>query len=135
MALFEWKESYSVNITGVDIQHKRLVEILNELYEAMSARKAKEIIDGILNKMSNYAAIHFLYEEELMKKHNYPEFNEHKKLHDAFVAKVSEFIQKHKEGHLMLSLDVMNFLKDWLKNHIQGVDKKYGPFFNQRGIN
>jgi len=134
MALFDWKESYSVNIKEIDNQHKMLVSTLNELYEAMRTRQAKEIIDGILKSMSDYAGFHFSTEEALLKKHFYPEFTQHKKEHEAFVKKVSDFIEKHKAGSLMLSMEVMNFLKDWLKSHIMGVDKKYSPFLNQKGV-
>ncbi len=134
MALFDWKESYSVNIKDVDNQHKILIRSLNELYEAMLTRKAKNVIDGILKSLSDYADFHFAFEENLMQKYKFPGFSQHKKEHEAFVTKVSEFIQKHKDGHLMLSMEVMNFLKDWLKNHIQGVDKKYSPFLNGKGV-
>ena len=38
------------------------------------------------------------------------------------------------EGKVLLSIDVIDFLKDWLINHIQGSDKKYGPFLNEKGL-
>jgi len=134
MALFEWKDIYSVNIQEVDNQHKMLVESLNELYEAMRTRKAKEIIDGILKGLTDYAGVHFSYEESLMQKHGFPGYADHKKKHEAFIAKVTEFSGKHKNGHLMVSMEVMNFLRDWLKDHILGIDKQYGPFLNEKGV-
>ena len=33
-----------------------------------------------------------------------------------------------------LSLDVLQFLKDWLIQHIQGSDQKYRPHLNAKGI-
>jgi len=51
-----------------------------------------------------------------------------------FVAKVSEFKDGFEKGKLGLSISVMDFLSDWLRNHIKGVDKKYGPFFNEKGL-
>ena len=58
----------------------------------------------------------------------------HKAKHSAFVEKVYDFKEEYEAGKLSLTLDVMNFLKDWLKGHIQGEDKKYGPFFNEKGL-
>jgi len=31
-------------------------------------------------------------------------------------------------------MEVLNFLRKWLLNHIQGSDKKYGPHLNAKGI-
>ena len=134
MALFEWKQSYSVNIKEADNQHKGLIASLNQLYEAMKNNETHEVIAGILKNLSAYVGVHFSYEENLMKRYNYPGYLDHKKEHETFTAKVGEFIEKHRQGHVMVSLEVMNFLKDWLKNHILGSDKKYGPFLNQKGI-
>lgn len=133
-SLFEWKDSFSVNIKESDEQHKMLVGMLNELFDAMLAREANEVISGILKGMQDYVGVHFSYEEHLMQKHLFPGYPAHKKEHDEFKAKVGDFIQKHAEGKMMLSLEVMNFLKDWLKNHIQGTDKAYGPFLNEKGV-
>lgn len=134
MALFDWKDSFSMNIKAVDEQHKMLIQTLNELHEAMLTGQAREVISGILKSLEDYTQVHFSYEEELMKRYNYPDFAKHKKEHDAFTQKVGEFIGKYQKGHLMLSLEVMNFLKDWLKNHIMGVDKGYSSFLNEKGV-
>lgn len=134
MPLFEWKDYYEVKIAEIDKQHHLLVDMLNELYESMRDKKAREELEGILKSLSDYAGIHFSYEEQLMKQYNYPGFFDHKREHDGFKSKVGEFLVKHKEGKLTLSIEVMNFLKDWLKNHIMGVDKRYSPFFIEKGV-
>lgn len=134
MALFVWKEDYSVNVKEIDNQHKMLVGMLNELHEAMLTRKSKEIISGIIKSMVDYAGYHFSFEEKYMTKYKFPGYPAHKKEHDEFTGKVTDFQRKHQDGHLMLSMEVMNFLKDWLKNHIMGTDKKYSSFFNEKGL-
>ncbi len=134
MALFEWKESYSVGVKEIDSQHKMLVSRLNELFEAMRNREAHEVIADIVKGLADYVGVHFSFEESLMKKYGYPELLTHQKEHQAFAEKVGDFQVKHKAGHLMLSMEVMNFLKDWLKNHIMGTDKKYSAFFKSKGM-
>jgi hemerythrin len=134
MALFEWKEQYSVNVKEIDKQHKMLVETLNELHEAMLTKKSREILSGIVTSMVDYAKFHFSYEEGNMKRFNFPGYSSHKKEHDDFTEKVGDFQKKHADGHLMLSMEIMNFLKDWLKNHIMGTDKQYSSFFNDKGL-
>ncbi len=134
MALFVWKDQYSVNVKEVDNQHKMLVDTLNELHEAMLTRKSNEIIAGIIKGMVDYAGYHFSFEEKYMKMYNFPGYAAHKKEHDEFVGKVTDFQQKHQAGQLMLSMEVMNFLKNWLANHIMGTDKKYTSLFNEKGL-
>lgn len=134
MALFEWKDTYSVNVGEIDRQHRMLVETLNDLHEAMLTRKSKEVLSGIIKSLVDYAGYHFSYEEKFMNKYKYPGYLEHKKEHDDFVVKVIDFQRQQVEGKLMLSMEIMNFLKDWLKNHILGTDKKYSSFFNEKGL-
>lgn len=134
MALFEWKDTYSVNVAEIDKQHHMLVETLNELYEAMLTRKSKEILSGIIKSLVDYAGFHFSFEEKYMKTYNYAGYIDHKKEHDDFVVRVKDFQRQQVEGKLMLSMEIMNFLKDWLKTHILGTDKKYSSFFNEKGL-
>jgi hemerythrin len=135
MALFEWKDQYSVGIKEFDLQHKKIIQLLNELYEAMRDRKPKEVLGKIINNMTTYAAMHFQTEEKYMKQYNYPSLETHHKEHEDFVIKVNDFKEKFQQGSLMLSLDILNFLKSWLKDHIMGVDKEYTAYFKQQGLN
>jgi len=135
MALFVWNDSYSVGVKEIDKQHLMLVDSLNELFDAMRNREAKEVIGGILKSLSDYIDFHFSYEENVMQKNGYPAFLDHKKKHQVFVENVSGFIKKYEDGSLMVSMEVMNFLKDWLKTHIMGTDKEYTEFFHKKGIN
>ncbi|MBE8539210.1 bacteriohemerythrin [Geoglobus acetivorans] len=134
MALITWNESFSVNIREIDEQHKKLVSMINRLHDAMLEGKGKEIMGELLNDMVEYTITHFSTEEKLMKQHNYPGYVKHKAEHELFVSKVGEFKEKYEKGQLALTMEVLSFLKSWLTNHILNSDKKYGPFFNNKGI-
>ncbi len=132
--LIEWTPSLSVNIMLIDRQHQKLVNYINELHSAMRTGKAREVQEKILDNLVQYTASHFAEEERLMAKHNYPEIQRHKEAHAALVANVLDFQKKLQEGSTMISSDLFNFLKSWLINHIQKVDKQYGPFLNDHGV-
>lgn len=134
MNIFSWKDSLSVNVREIDNEHKQLVDTLNALYVAMNERRAKGAIGEILNRLAEYTITHFKNEEKLMTRRSFPGYNEHHEEHEAFKAKVADFMAGYKSGKIMLSLEVMNFLKDWLNNHILGQDKEYGRFLNEQGI-
>ncbi len=134
MAFMEWKETYSVNVQEIDGEHQKLIGMINELHDAMKVGKGKTIITIILRGMINYATTHFATEEKYMRVFDFPGYAEHKAEHDAFTNKVIDFQRQYNRGSTMLTFDVMDFLNHWLVTHIQGTDKKYGPFFNMKGL-
>lgn len=134
MAFVTWSDNLSVGLFQIDTQHKNLINIINNLYDAMKAGKGKDIIPKIIKDMSAYTITHFSYEEKLMQQYGYPEYEAHKKQHDTFVKKVKEFEAEIAKGNITITLNVANFLKDWLINHIQITDKKYSSFFKEKGV-
>ena len=130
----QWNESFSVGVAEIDTQHKNLVSYLNDLHFAMSQGKGNDILKSLLGRLVGYTQVHFATEEKFMRQWNYPGYVYHKGEHEAFVKKVAEFKTKFENGQAALSIEILTFLKDWVTNHIQGTDKKYGPFFNKHGL-
>lgn len=100
----------------------------------MLEQKGKVVIGKILSGLDDYAVFHFKTEENYFDRFGYPGTAAHKKEHGDFDKKVSDFKSDFDQGKIGLSIQLMNFLRDWLQNHIQGVDKKYGPFLNSKEI-
>jgi len=100
----------------------------------MKAGKSKEVIGKILDELINYTGYHFKTEEDLFDKYGYPDKNTHKRQHGDFVDQVVKLKEDYDSGKSVLSIDLMNFLKDWLLKHIAGTDKKYTPFLNSKGV-
>ena len=134
MAIFQWDASYSVKVAEIDEQHKKIVGMINALDDAMRQGKGKEVMSNIITELIRYTATHFATEEKYFAQLNYPDTEAHKKEHSDFVKKVTDFKQGFQTGKLGLTIQVMNFLTDWLKTHIKGTDQKYSAFFNQHGI-
>lgn len=134
MPLINWNDSFSVNVAEIDQQHKKLISMINELSDAMKQGKGKDILGKIVNSLLGYTATHFKTEENYFDQFGYPDTDSHKKEHIAFVQKVSDFKDGFEKGSLSLSIEVINFLSDWIQNHIKGTDKKYSPFFNEKGL-
>ncbi len=138
MKYMEWKSSFNLNIKEIDQQHRKLVEIINLLYESLHPSTEKdelEVLVDILNKeataineMLAYTIKHFKYEEELLWNNKYPEYYEHKKEHDSFTGQV-EMYKNHFDSAIEVNInEMMNYLKDWLRDHILVEDKKYIPY-------
>ena len=134
MAQFVWQEKFSVGIPTIDREHKQLVELLNELLEAMQAGHGQDVLKDVLNKLVGYTASHFKNEERLMQQCGYPGFAEHKAKHDAMTAKVLDLQQKVNSGSHGVTLEVGNFLRGWLNKHILETDMDYSPSMKAAGI-
>lgn len=134
MAFISWSENYSVLVKEMDDQHKKLVVIINDLNDAMKEGKSKEVMEKILKGLVDYTVFHFASEEKLMQSNAYPGYLQQKSQHEELTKKVMDFQKNLHSGKMVMGVEVMNFLKDWLMNHIKGMDSKYGPFLNNKGI-
>lgn len=134
MSLITWEESYSVKITLIDTQHKKLIGLINALHDAMKERKAKEVLGAIIDELANYTIDHFKVEEKYFDEFKYLKATQHIKEHTNFVSKVAAFKDDFDNGKMMLSMEVIDFLKDWLLNHIKKTDMAYSDFFIEHGL-
>ena len=134
MALINWDPSYSVNIKQIDEQHRILIEMINDLYEAMNNVHERSELEKTINRLTSYAAIHFGWEEHYFDLFNFPKSAEHKREHKAFEKKIDAFENDFKAGRKNLSNDVISFLANWLINHIKVSDRSYVTYLNERGV-
>ena len=135
MALLNSDKNYSVKVTEIDEQHKTWIDLINYLHDAMKSGKGKEILGDILDEVMNYTAYHFGSEEKLFDKYKYPDAISHKKLHADFVNQFKKIKQDFDSGSIVLSIDIMSRLKEWLTNHILKEDKQYSAYLNKNGVN
>jgi hemerythrin len=131
---FRWSDALSVNIRELDEQHKTLIDMTNLLQRSMNEGRDRATLFVLLAGLIGYAIKHFAGEEIYMLKTDFPGYEEHKKEHVAFTTKVHVFERRYHEGSADLSGEVMGFLQEWLSTHIQGTDKTYSPYLNERGI-
>jgi hemerythrin-like metal-binding protein len=133
MAFFNWSDSLSVGVKASDDDHKKLIDMLNRLYEGMKNGQGKEVVGKVLHDLIRYTKFHFAREEEFFAKTGYPAL-EHKREHAELVKQAEELQSRHKSGECALSIATLDFLKDWLIIHIQGTDKKYTEHLTAAGI-
>ena len=134
MNLIHWNDDLSVNIKEIDEQHRTLIDMINSLHSAMGSGKGKKTMGKVLGRLVDYTKSHFVTEERLMEKHAYVGYLSHRAQHDALTKQVLDLYAKFQEGKAVVTVEVMNFLKDLLTNHIQNTDKKYSPYLNGKGI-
>jgi methyl-accepting chemotaxis protein len=132
--LLRWSPTLSVGLDCIDDQHKVLVDLINELYQQMNAGAAEAATGRILTKLVDYTKTHFTFEEDLFARHGYDGMDGHVKTHNKLVAQLVDFQNQFKTGKKDISIELMEFLKDWLVDHIKKADTKYVPFLRGKGV-
>ncbi len=82
----------------------------------------------------DYTGTHFTFEEDLFATHGYKEIDAHKEIHRELVAQVVDFQKQFASGEADISIELMEFLKDWLVDHIKKTDAKYTSFLQSNGL-
>jgi len=134
MAMVQWNEEMSVGVAELDGHHKKLLSMINGLAVAIGHGKGKDHVSHSVSELVDYTEYHFNLEHEYFHQFGFVETEAHIKEHTAFVKKIKETSEKIKSGKVLLSINILYFLKDWLVNHIMVVDKKYAQLLKNKGI-
>ena len=124
--MFEMK--YYIGIDMIDQEHKQLFDYASEAYELLQEEFTPDKydkIDAILEKLRDYTVKHFSDEEAYMESIQYKKIFTQKIQHQEFINKLDEFIDQHEkdeENQDEQIMDILNYLTDWLINHILHVD-------------
>jgi len=125
MALFKWDDSLTFHIGKIDRQHQQLIQTITKLEKAMRKGESRAVMSEIFNELNVFLTEHFQTEENLFDSIPYSDAASHKEKHRDFIRKVNRFMQEFEEEKIGLAVDVMNFMCDWVVNHIKSVDRGY----------
>ena len=134
MSIFVFDDSLKVGITEIDEQHGRFIGFINDTWDALERGDDKDEFLYILNKLLDYAMEHFSSEEALMREHGYPDYDKHKATHSETAADLFEFDVRLLADDPEESRAFLEFLTNWLKNHILVTDMQLAAFLKQKGV-
>jgi hemerythrin len=126
--LLTWGPGYSVGVPAMDIQHRALFGMLNELHDAMLTGRGQQATRLLLKRLVDYTRDHFAAEEKAMSAAGYPELGKHRAEHQALTRRVQEYVVRLESSEAAINLHLLTFLREWLSKHIQQTDKEYGPW-------
>jgi methyl-accepting chemotaxis protein/hemerythrin len=129
-----WTPTLSVGVANIDEQHKHLVRMINQLYAAVRGGSADAVINELFEGLKKYVQLHFTTEERLLKGIGYDELDAHVAQHRRLAEEAKALEARWRSGGRGVGMEVLAFLKDWLVNHIQKVDKRYSQAFARAGI-
>ncbi len=114
-----------MRIPEIDEQHRALFDHVNYLYDSMRDGRSNEALRQVLQDLVDYSQYHFRSEEVIMERYRYPEMAKHVKEHEYFIVRVQTYVENYNKGNMVLSLDVVNFIKKWIQNHVEKSDQGY----------
>jgi hemerythrin-like metal-binding protein len=127
----KWDDSLSVGVQEFDEQHKKLIELVNEANRIKDSDKEK--LGNVLNELIEFTRVHFSTEEKYFEKYNYPDKESHMEEHANLIVKVLKFKDRLDKEEEIVE-EFLEFLADWLKNHLMTCDKNYVEFFRSVGL-
>ncbi|MEG6612338.1 bacteriohemerythrin [Pseudoclostridium thermosuccinogenes] len=136
---FEWKDRYKLDIEEIDKQHRRLFDIGARVYDLAVLNDSYDHYDEIMQligELLDYTEYHFTFEENLLEKYNYGELDKQKQEHEFYVRKIKSISSKDiDEDQKQATLEIVDFLSEWISSHILFSDRKYAVYFKENGIN
>jgi hemerythrin len=126
MAYFSWTDEMSVGNRFIDADHRKMIDIVNRLHDAMRARKGNDVLEKVLFDLFVYTKGHFQREEEQMKAIGFAGLDAHRQEHELLLRQVTERRQEYLNGKPNMSIEIAEFLRSWLMGHIVGSDMALG---------
>ncbi|MDX1487273.1 MAG: bacteriohemerythrin [Acidiferrobacterales bacterium] len=128
MTFLQWSPDLSVGMDFMDADHRKLMELLNELHDLIDPGQLQTAAIDKLDEIIDFAEQHFRLEERLMEESDYEEFEQHRQSHEILLQDIAELRQYLTTGEKSAGPKIMDFLKDWLMHHIAESDKELGTF-------
>lgn len=129
MYFFDFEnDGLKLGIPEIDEQHKKLVDLTNDFMKLVLSDEEinwSECLLKMINEMLSYSQEHFTYEEKLMAEYNFALLEEHKKRHNEFLMYTATQFAGVSNVTKTDALNVLNFLREWLVNHVAKDDKLY----------
>ena len=139
MALM-WTESMSVGVKEFDLDHQRLIRMIDNMQSVLHRHQDRgqippEEIENTLDELEKYFRGHCYREEHAMARTGFPGFEEHREEHHWFITRVTELsFQARGSSSPDHGKELVEFMFQWLANHIIVTDRKYTEYLNRKGI-
>ncbi len=134
MPAITWGPQIELGIEIIDAQHKRLVELINELGQAMEDGRSNEVMAATLAELVDYTHTHFKTEEVLLHENDYEDLKQHRREHRIFTDQIEIYKDRFESGFQSVTQALMDYLSGWLVTHITVSDRAYLATLKEAGV-
>lgn len=123
MAIANWDPELSVGVEALDDDHRRLIETMNDVFDALLLGTSSSATHEALRTLNEYVIDHFRREEAWMAENGYPGLAGHQREHQALRAHIQRLTKREQQAGDELTLELLIVLRDWLLGHIAVSDR------------
>jgi hemerythrin-like metal-binding protein len=134
VTLLTWNNACTVGVRAMDDQHGILMDTMNELRLAVVRGSGREQVSEVLDRLIEFTRMHFSSEEKLMNQYLFPGREEHHADHQRILAQILQSSHRVQHGEQMQMRPLLCFLRESYTEHIESMDREYGPWLNERGV-
>lgn len=122
----EWQDRFNVGVERMDVQHRQLINLLNTLYDGVTADIPPAQVWPLLEGFNRYADNHFDTEQRLARDANVDHLfvERHIIEHEAYRTRMRTFKLQLEKNDKYVAVQMMSFLSEWWTHHIQTSDKE-----------
>lgn len=124
MSLIEWKDEYSVGVASVDLEHRELIELINDLHALIGENASTEEVVSMLGEIFAQISAHFALEEKYMRESRYPLFQEHKADHEILLDELRDIMDLVEDDGSYDEQGLSQDLQRWFTEHFRTHDAK-----------
>ena len=126
----QWSPALAVGLEPIDEQHQELFRRAHVLVDALKAGHRAAEVGELFEWLGQYASEHFAAEEGLMREMGYPGLEAHRERHEEFRRHLRTLVAEHqrKGATPLVTLELHNWLSDWLRQHVSSEDQELGRF-------
>ena len=130
--LVQFEESHVVGHAAIDDEHRKLMEVTNDLYRAIKGGDDRRVLDRCFAHLKNYTTQHFANENAFMERSGYPQKDAHIRHHDAFIERLAMLYDSYRNGDQGAGMDLLALLGNWWRNHMEEDDMALAEFARRR---
>ena len=114
----------------IENEHRALLRVAEDLRNEITKGMETKRLDSVFARLTSYARFHFENEEALMRRTRYPGYEEHRREHDTFVARVASLEGLFEIGEAKVPEALEEFLRTWLEQHMAGPDRRLAEYIS-----
>jgi hemerythrin-like metal-binding protein len=134
VTLLTWNHECVVGVKAMDDQHGIIMDTMNELRQMIVQGRERRVICDQLDRLIEFTQRHFESEEQLLAQRGFPGLQDHRAAHARLMSQIQAAVEHAKHSEDVEIQPLFHFLRAWYMEHIEGLDRQYGPWLNQRGV-
>ena len=124
MQLLQWKPTYSLGIPAVDLEHRKMIEMINDVYSRIDREQEEESVQTALADIHAGISAHFALEERLMRESAWPEYADHKDDHEELLDQIRDIMDAYSDDPESGTEILRRRLSDWFGRHFATFDAR-----------